>query len=113
MYRKHLRLTVTDPNGCTETIEVIVNNVTGIVELAVVDFDVYPNQRTGVLDQRTGLNGKTVVELLDASGRLINRFERTLNGQPVQFELSGVETGFYHVVLRNGQQQGTKRLMIH
>ena len=40
-------------------------------------------------------------------------FERTFNGQPVQFELSGVETGFYHVVLRNGQQQGAKRLLIH
>ena len=107
-------LTVTDANGCTETIEVIVNNVTGIVELAVVDFDVYPNPTNGAFwINGTGLNGKTVLELLDASGRLINSFERTFNGQPVQFELSGVETGFYHVVLRNGQQQGAKRLLIH
>ena len=107
-------LTVTDANGCTETIEVIVNNVTGIAELQAVDFDVYPNPTNGAFwVNGTGMNGKTVVELLDASGRLINRFERTLNGQPVQFELSGVETGFYHVVLRNGQQQGTKRLLIH
>ena len=107
-------LTVTDANGCTETIEVIVNNVTGIAELQAVDFEVYPNPTNGAFwVNGTGLNGKTVVELLDASGRLINRFERTLNGQPVQFELSGVETGFYHVVLRNGQQQGTKRLLIH
>ncbi len=107
-------LTVTDANGCTETIEVIVNNVTGIAELHAVDFEVYPNPTNGAFwINGTGLNGKTVVELLDASGRLINRFERTLNGQPVQFELSGVETGFYHVVLRNGQQQGTKLLMIH
>ncbi|MGB1075972.1 MAG: T9SS type A sorting domain-containing protein, partial [Flavobacteriales bacterium] len=107
-------LTVTDANGCTATIEVIVNNVTGIAELAGGDFDVYPNPTNGVFwINGTGLNGKTVVELLDASGRLINRFECTLNGQPVQFELSGVETGFYHVVLRNGQLQGTKRLLIH
>ena len=107
-------LTVTDANGCTETIEVIVNNVTGIAELAVVDFDVYPNPTNGAFwINGTGLNGKTVVELLDASGRLINRFECTLNGQPVQFELSGVETGFYHVILRNSQQQGAKRLLIH
>ena len=107
-------LTVTDANGCTETIEVVVNNVTGIAELAVVDFSVYPNptNRAFWIDG-TGLNGKTVVELLDASGRLINRFECTMTGQPVQFELSGVETGFYHVVLRNGQQQGAKRLLVH
>jgi hypothetical protein len=107
-------LTVTDANGCTETIEVIVNNVTGIAELQAVDFEVYPNPTNGAFwINGTGLNGKTVVKLLDASGRLINRFERTLNGQPVQFELSGVETGFYYVVLRNGQQQGTMRLLIH
>jgi len=107
-------LTVTDANGCTETIEVTVNNVTGIAELAVVNFDVYPNPTNGAFwINGTGLNGKTVVELLDASGRLVNRFEHTFNGQPVQFELTGVETGFYHVVLRNGQQQGAKRLLIH
>ena len=107
-------LTVTDANGCTATVEGTVDNVTGIAELQAVDFDVYPNPTNGAFwINGTGLNGKTVVELLDASGRLINRFERTLNGQPVQFELGGVETGFYHVVLRNGQQQGAKRLLIH
>ena len=107
-------LTVTDANGCTATVEGTVDNVTGIAELQAVDFDVYPNPTNGAFwINSTGLNGKTVVELLDASGRLINRFECSLNGQPVQFELSGVETGFYHVLLRNGQQQGAKRLLVH
>ncbi len=107
-------LTVTDTNGCIATIEVIIDNVTGIAELEVVEFDIYPNPTNGSFSiQSTGLNGKTVIEVLDASGRLVLRLERNFIGQPVQFDLNGVETGFYHIVLRNGAKFGSKRMLVH
>ena len=107
-------LTVTDANGCTATIEVVIDNVTGVTELVALEFDVYPNPASESFSiQNAGLNGKTIVEMLDASGRLIERMECNLNGQPISFELNGVETGFYHIVLRNGGKTGAKRLLVH
>ena len=106
-------LIVTDANGCTENIEVIVDNVTGIAELTVVDFDVYPNPSTGSFwIQGSGLNGKMVLEVIDASGRLLDRLECTYQGQPIQFDLNRVESGLYHIILRNGEKLGTRRMLL-
>jgi hypothetical protein len=107
-------LTVTDANGCTETIEATVDNVTGIAELTALEFAVYPNPTHGSFwVEGSNLIGKATIDVLDASGRLISRSELTVNGQPVQLGLSGVESGYYHVVIRNGHDIGTKRLLVH
>ena len=107
-------LTVTDANGCTETLEVTVDNVTGIGELSALEFDVYPNPTQGFFwVEGSNLSGKAAIDVLDASGRLISRTELTFNGQPVQLGLDGVETGYYHVVIHNGQVAGTKQLLVH
>ena len=107
-------LTVTDANGCTETLEVTVDNVTGIAELTALEFGVYPNPTHGSFwVEGSNLIGKATVDVWDASGRLISRSELTFNGQPVHLSLPGVESGYYHVVIRNGQDVGAKQLLVH
>jgi hypothetical protein len=107
-------LVVTDANGCTETIDVTINFVVGIAELPKLTFAIYPNPTHDFFwIGGEAIYGKTTVDVLDASGRLVIRREVMLNGQPMQIAVPGVETGMYHVVLRTESLMGANRLLIH
>jgi len=88
--------------------------VVGIAELPELSFVIYPNPTNDFFwIGGDAFYGKTAVDVLDASGRLVIRREVMLNGQPMQIAVPGVETGIYHVVLRSESHMGTNRLLIH
>ena len=108
-------LTVTDTNGCEESIEVIIENVVSVAEIDALTFDVYPNPSNGEfwIQGGSNLTGMASVEVMDASGRLITSKELYFNGAPMQLHLGGVESGYYLVVLSNSKQAGVSRLFVH
>ena len=108
-------LTITDANGCTASIDVIIENVVNVAEIHALVFDVYPNPSNGTfwIQGGTALSGLATVEVMDASGRLVTSKELYFNDAPMQLDLGGVETGYYLVVLRNSNQVGTSRLLVH
>lgn len=79
--------------------------------------NIYPNPGNGVFNLY--LNSKTndnyTVNVIDISGRLIQSFVLNcqIGSNYMSFNLNDVESGSYNVVISNGEERITKRLMVN
>lgn len=75
---------------------------------------IYPNPNNGKFNiQLFGIEGRTLIEVHDYLGQLIDRFEvqSILNGLTVPYSLSGKAAGVYVVTITNGYEHYYKKVV--
>jgi hypothetical protein len=102
-------VTITDDNGCTTTIQVVVSSVVGITELAVGKFEVYPNPSNSIINIEVSSNG--ILEMYNANGQLISS-ERIVAGKVVR-DVNLLATGVYTIRFVTEQGVAVKRLVVN
>ena len=107
-------LLVTDENGCTETIEVVVGQLIDVNELDLVSFNLFPNPAGNDVQLQVPASeaGMEVVQIYDAGGRLV--LEETLNNvMSVNIFVHDLASGMYQVrVQATDGRWGSAPLMI-
>ena len=104
-------VTVFDANGCTASIQVVVNNnsVSGIEEQNNATMNVYPNPSNGA-SQVTWSGAMTEINVVDQNGRTI--VQATIEGTN-SYSLEGLSVGTYFVRLANAEGiAGTQRIVV-
>jgi hypothetical protein len=96
-------VTVTDKNGCTLALEVVVDLMVGTADPSARALLLYPNPATDwvrvVLPEGTGA---CTVELLDASGRILQSLLLPHAADKGQLDLQGLPGGSYWVRVLDG-----------
>lgn len=105
----------------TATLTVRVYNMCGFTEKSILihhdlepGIKIYPNPNNGKFDiQLFGIEGRTLIEVHDYLGQLIDRFEvqSILNGLTVPYSLSGKAAGVYVVTITNGYEHYNKKVI--
>lgn len=75
---------------------------------------IYPNPNFGKFNiQLFGLEGRTLIEVHDYLGQLIDQFEvqSALNGLTIPYSLSGKAAGVYVVTITNGYEHYNKKVL--
>lgn len=90
-------------NGCTDTSYCYVINDIGQEENPLPELTFYPNPTTGVVSINLGRSyGKTIVHVLDASGKLLNKME--LQGaREFEVDLRKYADGTYYLDIRTDE----------
>lgn len=108
---------ITTDYGCTISTPTFISTVS-VEENALSEkhFTLYPNP---VLDgfnlkAPTNIKGELEIYLTDHSGRIIRRYAQlnAANLQSQYFDVSGIGSGPYHLILSDGSQQVSLRLII-
>lgn len=101
---------ILDENGCTDTSD-CENFIVLTIESSTIDnVFIYPNPSKG--EFRLTLIGKELKEIniLDTRGLLIRQLKS--NQEIIDFDLSNVDPGIYFLVIKNGKEKTTKKLII-
>jgi hypothetical protein len=106
---------VVTQNGCSsvpsDTLFVI---KLGVGSLAQTEVRVYPNPTSGqvYVNLPNGATQEVMVQLMDASGRVVRTAQLSNNQNAVEFDLSGMASGLYLVRLNQGNETKTVKLMV-
>ncbi len=113
-----IEVTVQDADGAeaTDTFEVCITSIpVGIEEIGTTNFEVkmYPNPTRGKVNIEYGEIGFENVEIVvhSASGGEVFRKEYGA-GEAIRFDLSGEVSGMYLVIIRQGDRQISKKLIL-
>jgi hypothetical protein len=99
---------VTDGNGCTDTISVVVNSTLSLIEWDVLNVQVYPNPSSGEFTiQLEDLDGQYSLKVENTEGKLV--YTTTLTQLQTQVHLNELEAGVYFVNITNGKSMRTIR----
>ncbi len=106
---------VVTQNGCSsvpsDTLFVI---KLGAGSLAQTEVRVYPNPTSGqvYVNLPNGATQEVMVQVMDASGRVVRTAPLSNNQNAVEFDLSGMASGLYLVRLNQGNETKTVKLMV-
>jgi len=104
-------VTVTDTNGCQDTLTVFVNSTIGVIELPSIDFNLYPNPNNGSFTVELSQKSDGTLEIFDVIGKLI--YQESFNGtNTLIIDLGTVHSGSYMVRIVDGEYSSTKRVII-
>lgn len=104
-------VTITDGNGCTTTVQVVVGTQVGVSEIDENSFVVYPNPTTGIFMVKGTLSGRNTIKVMDATGRLLLVKENC--NTTTTLDLSVMEKGVYFVQVTNGSSNKTIRIVLN
>jgi len=108
-------LVVTDENGCTKTVDVVVDHLTGVIdkELAL-SISIFPNPSSGkFLLEMNGLSGETQFEIFDITGRKIFELVKDVSEtDKVELNLKSETAGVYLLKVNYDSRLATKKLII-
>jgi hypothetical protein len=97
-------VTITDKNGCTLALEVVVDLMVGTKDPTAQALLIYPNPATDwlrvVLPAQTGA---CTLELLDESGRVLRSLQLPNGAGMGQLDLQGLASGSYWVRVVEGE----------
>lgn len=103
------------------TLSVRVYTKCGFIERSILirhdlepGIKIYPNPNNGKFDiQLFGIEGRTLIEVHDYLGQLIDRIEvqSILNGLTVPYSLSGKAAGVYVITITNGYEHYNKKVI--
>jgi hypothetical protein len=105
---------VTDNNGCkaSDTIKIYLDDCLGINKIKFQGVvKIYPNPSNGRFSVLfDGVNGKTIVEISDITGRIITRSELDIMGKTIQkYNLAEMPHGLYQIrVINNNSSRQIK-----
>lgn len=96
---------------CVYTSDTLVD---GLEEMAIGDFDLYPNPAKDLLTIRSvDISGNVQLEILDLQGKVAQAERRTLlPGQAETLDVSHLESGVYFVRMTSERGYGVRRIVI-
>jgi hypothetical protein len=106
---------VVTQNGCSsvpsDTLFVI---KLGVGALAQTEVRVYPNPTSGqvYVNLPNGATQEVMVQVMDASGRVVRTAQLSNNQNAFEFDLSGMASGLYLVRFNQGNETKTVKLMV-
>lgn len=106
-------VTVTDDNGCTDTLSIFVDSQVGIEDHPnAMNFSVYPNPNNGTFTVEVDALGNrtTTVEVFDLVGKQV--YGQNITNLSTVIDLEGAERGIYFVKVTAGSSQGLARIVI-
>lgn len=105
-------VTVTDANGCTTTSNFTVNSLVGLVDLDVVNFNLYPNPSNGVFNivMANVDNGMYAIEVTDLDGRVV--YTANMNGESHTIDMGDKASGTYILQVSNEKSRTIKRIVL-
>ncbi len=111
------RLRQIDHDGATSYSPVVLLSRVSLVQrLEITDVHPHPVSAQARLSFVTGSEGAAEVTLFDAMGRAVRVLHasaaQSVGFHRVEFGTGDLPTGIYHVVVRQGAQQATRRLVI-
>ena len=101
-------VTVTDVNGCTFTMEVVVDSTVGLQENASINFNVYPNPTSGMFNISSPVSGS--MDILNTNGQII--YATTIIKGKTEHQLTQLAKGVYSVRLTTEYGVQLKKLVI-
>jgi hypothetical protein len=101
--------TITDANGCTTQITVIVASTVGIKENVSTLISIYPNPNTGMFTIDLGKSANGTFELFDMQGKLI--YSSTLTSAKTDLNLQ-IASGIYNLRINNADGIINHKLII-
>lgn len=109
-------VTITDALGCSSVQTLKVGNITGINDIATINFNVYPNPTAGNVTVEADLanNTNVTIQVFNTLGALVS--ERNLNGLAQVREvidLAAQANGVYIVKVTADGTTGVKRLVLN
>jgi len=106
-------VTVTDTNGCTQTLSVNITSTVGMVEINNLDFEVFPNPSNGMLTLSVPNNGTEhyAIEVVNALSQVVF-VKNIVTNTDSKVDLTHLRSGMYYLNIVSGQTVGTKRIII-
>ena len=107
-------VTITDDEGCTTVETVVIDEIVGTGELALVgQLRVFPNPTSGRISiVREGVNGMVQWTLLNAIGQVARTGSITAENQRTDIDLSDVGAGVYFLRLQREDGQQVIKLVV-
>ena len=97
-------------NGCSDTSTCISVDQSGLSE-GDFNFGLLPNPATESVLIQWNSDAVEVIELLDEAGKIVRRVLVTDNTQAVEFSLTHIAAGVYHVRLRGAERVAIQKLI--
>ena len=85
-------------------------NVTGITELTLADWSVFPNPATEYFDIRSSSAKQWSVRVFNSSGQII--MEKTMHSGQRRISVNGWPSGLYFIEVSSGSQVSVKKLLV-
>ena len=105
-------VTVTDSNGCTASVDVIVL-LDGVLDIDPLAFGMYPNPTNGnVTLQLPGTFDDVTVKVIDGVGRVVYSTQINVVQGSTTMNLSNLAAGTYSIMLSNKYGASVRRLSI-
>lgn len=90
--------TITDANGCSTQITVVITSTVGINENTIAAILVYPNPNSGIFTIDLGTNPESNVEIFDVQGKLV--YSAKLINQKTDLQMN-YASGIYNLRISN------------
>ena len=106
-------VTVTDANGCTDTLSVTVGSQVGISEFGKdAIMNIYPNPNTGhfFMSFENVDYSELTVEVYNAVGQLVTT--QSVNQNPVEIDIRAFGAGMYTVKIKDGTRQAARQIIV-
>ncbi len=102
---------VTDANGCSDSLSVIVGSQVSVGDIETIDVSIYPNPSTGNFSiELSQLTDDAVLRVLSADGRLVQ--QQTINNVITDVQLPLVERGTYMIQILTGNSILTRSIIV-
>jgi hypothetical protein len=102
-------VTVTDANGCTTSLEVVVGSVVGLSATNALTFDLYPNPTNDAFTISVAISGS--LEVYGSNGQLV-MVESIASGKTTK-DVHQFSTGVYTIRFVSEQGVVVKRLVVN
>jgi hypothetical protein len=101
-------------NGCTgsSSSTITVDACSGIEDTENMPIIIYPNPTNGLLKIEGMSSDMKTVELIDASGRIVSKWNGNGNGNSMQLDLSKFSTGNYNLKISSMDKVILKKIQI-
>ena len=106
-------VTVTDANGCTDTLSVTVGSQVGISEFGKdAIMNIYPNPNTGhfFMSFENVDYSELTVEVYNAVGQLVTT--QSVNQNPIEIDIRAFGAGMYTVKIKDGTRQAARQIIV-
>lgn len=102
-------VTITDANGCTTTLQVVVGSVVGLTEINLIEFSLFPNPTNDMYTILVSTPG--ILEVYGNNGQLV--FVESIKSGKTTKDVHQLATGIYIIRFVTEQGVAVKRLVVN
>jgi hypothetical protein len=103
------QVTITDDNGCTTTLQVVVGSVVGLTEINLIEFNLFPNPTNDLYTISVSTSG--TLEVYGNNGQLVST-ESIESGKTIK-DVHQLATGVYTIRFVTENGVAVKRLVVN